>query len=469
MYICIKLKTMIEISKGSNQNYLAKIVELKGIRKHTNADKLACISIDFQNVIIGLQAKEGDIYVYFPVECKINLDFLRFTNSFRDFTENADYKNSNNDRKMYLSLEENKKERVVGFFDENGRVKTMKLREEKSMGYLVPANEVEAFLGLNKGDLTQYAGQEFDTINGTLMCEKYVPKVSKQPGSGKGKDKQGMVAKVSKVIEGQQHFHISTSNLRKNIHKIFPSTLISITYKTHGTSVWASNVLIKKQMTWKERLAKWFGVDVYDTEYGVLYGSRKVVKNKHFEDPNASNHFYKGDIWDIATRDFRNDLPKGFSVYGEILGYTPSGSAIQGGYDYGCLPGEHKLEIYIVTHTNPDGLVTELSFPQICNFCERLNLTPSIPFYTGYADQFLFSQKVSYTGDDFQEIFLQTLEKLYNEKDCFMCNNAVPEEGVVVREESLFSCDSYKLKSFRFLNRESEELDKGVADIESEN
>ena len=47
-----------------------------------------------------------------------------------------------------------------------------------------------------------------------------------------------------------------------------------------------------------------------------------------------------------------------------------------------------------------------------------------------------------------------------------MCTNKVPEEGIVVRKESLFSCDAYKLKSFRFFEKESSDLDAGVVDIE---
>ena len=50
-----------------------------------------------------------------------------------------------------------------------------------------------------------------------------------------------------------------------------------------------------------------------------------------------------------------------------------------------------------------------------------------------------------------------------------MCDNPVPEEGIVVRKESLFNCESYKLKSFRFLEGESKQLDTGEVDIESEN
>ncbi len=70
---------------------------------------------------------------------------------------------------------------------------------------------------------------------------------------------------------------------------------------------------------------------------------------------------------------------------------------------------------------------------------------------------------------NFQEYFVPTLEKVFNEKDCWMCENKVPEEGVIVRKDNLYSCESYKLKSFRFLEWESKELDKGIVDVESEN
>jgi len=57
----------------------------------------------------------------------------------------------------------------------------------------------------------------------------------------------------------------------------------------------------------------------------------------------------------------------------------------------------------------------------------------------------------------------------FNEKNCFMCKNSVPEEGIVIRKEGLFGYDAFKLKSFRFLEFESAELDKGQSDMESEN
>ena len=50
-----------------------------------------------------------------------------------------------------------------------------------------------------------------------------------------------------------------------------------------------------------------------------------------------------------------------------------------------------------------------------------------------------------------------------------MCDESVPEEGVVIRKEKLIGCESYKVKSFRFLEWETKALDKGEVDVESEN
>ena len=80
----------LSVSKEANTNYLAKLVGLKNVQKHSNADKLQTVVIDFQTVITGMDAKDGDLYVYFPIECKINKDFLSITNSFRDKSLNTD-------------------------------------------------------------------------------------------------------------------------------------------------------------------------------------------------------------------------------------------------------------------------------------------------------------------------------------------------------------------------------------------
>lgn len=432
---------MIKISNEANENYLAKVVKLENLRKHSNADRLQIATIDFQNVITGLDAKEGDVYVYFPVECKINLDFLRDTNSFRDKSLNKDPE-------------------ACGFFENKGRVKAMKLRGEKSMGYIVPVHKVYEWA--NATFKEEHIGQEFDTINDIKLVEKYIIKVFVP------REKQGREPQVTRLIKGQVHLHVDTDNLRKNMHMISPTDTISITYKTHGTSWWAGNVLVKRKLSLFERVFKFFGMSIPESEYDVVYGSRRVVKNKAFGDPKSQDHYFGYDLWRDIKDKVKEHIPKGYTLYGECLGYTKDNNYIQKGYDYGCNPGEFKLEVYRITHTNPDGIVTELSYPEIVEFCGRAGLSSSHLLFYGkayefYNDDSCFETEIS---NEWREGFLRKLEEVYNEKDCFMCNNKVPEEGIVIRKESLFDCEPYKLKSFRFLEHESKQLDSGEINIE---
>lgn len=438
---------MLSTSKEANPNYLAKVVQLKGLRKHNNADRLQCVDIDFQTVITGLDAKEGDLYVYFPLECKINKDFLAFTNSFRN-------------------KELNKDKEKAGFFEENCRVKAMKLRGEKSCGYIVPANEVFEW-AFKREDSSQFlkanTGYEFDTINGIKLLEKYVVK-TREPRSVK----EGKKPKISRLVEGQVHLHVDTENLRKNVHKIHPNDTISITYKTHGTSWWVSNVLVKRKLSFVEKILKKLGVKVQEEEYDTLYGSRRVVKNEYLDDPKKKDHYFGYDLW-ADIKNSIGEIPKGYTLYGEALGYDRNGAYIQKDYDYGCDEYQMKLEVYRITHTTPDGLVTEFSYPEIKEFCEKVGLTPSHLFFYGKAWDFKDLKHSITSDEEWRRSFIEELENDYNNKKCFMCKNDVVEEGVVVRKESLFHCESYKLKSFDFLLHESKQLDKGESDIESEN
>ena len=438
---------MLEISKNANSNYLCKIVELKNLRKHENADRLQIATIDFQDVITGLDATEGDIYVYFPVECKINPSFLAHTSSYRDSQLNHD-------------------QEKAGFFEDNCRVKAVKLRGHRSMGYIVPFETVYLWSNNNNFDSLlgfidrEYTGQEFDTINGKLLVEKYVIK-TKEPRA----QKQGKKARVSRLVENQFRFHVDTENFRRNAYKINPLDEIEVTYKLHGTSWWKSNVLVKRKLSRFEKLLKWLGVNIITEEYDQLYGSRKVVKNEYLDDEKKHDHYFGFDLWKVFS-DKIGDIPKGFTIYGEAVGYTPEGGAIQKGYDYGCRPCEFELYVYRITYTNPDGVSFELSYDEIYEFCQKYETLKSPElFYKGKAARMYDLEE----NDHWHENFIQRLEKDYNDKDCYMCENKVPEEGICIRKVLLTDCEIYKLKSFSFLEHESKQLDTGESDLESDN
>lgn len=427
---------MISISKESNPNYLAKVVELKGLRQHPNADRLQVATIDFQYVITDLYAKDGDVYVYFPLESQINEVFLSATNAFRDSTLNFD-------------------KEAKGFFEKNGRVRAVKLRGQKSMGYIVPARVIEEFANV---PLLDHVGEEFDTIGEYLLCKKFVLKTREAREARAGKK-----PRISRLVEGQVRLHVDTENFRKSAFEINPEDLITVTYKTHGTSWWVANVKVKKSLNFFMKLVSKI-LPLETTEYDYVYGSRKVVKNEY--ETAGKEHFYDSDIWGEIKDDVKDFIPKGYTLYGEALGYTKSGAEIQKGYDYSCEQGKRRLQVYRITSTNEDGIVHDLSSLQVKEFCERFGLEYVHVFYHGKAKD-LFPELD--TTNHWHEEFVKKLEVTYNDKDCFMCKNSVPEEGIVIRKETLFEFRSYKLKSFRFYEYETALLDAGQSDIESEN
>ena len=118
-----------------------------------------------------------------------------------------------------------------------------------------------------------------------------------------------------------------------------------------------------------------------------------------------------------------------------------------------------------MTVTNIDGKVFEMPYLYMKEWC-RLNGIKTVPeLYYGKVKD--FSSNIAFTFDEYtmRELFLSELQKKYLEKDCDMCKNKVPDEGIVIRKEGLL-LDAYKLKSFRFLEHETKELDMGIVSME---
>lgn len=436
---------MFSISEKANRNYLAKIIEIKNLRKHSNADKLQIFTVDGNNVITGLDAKEGDIGVYFPLECAIDAEFLAAINSFREPERNLD-------------------KDARGFFEYHGRVKALKLRGEKSEGYYVPAEAFCEALNMDTSDLPE-VGTEFDnTTDNYTLVKKYIPKgerTPREPSSSKTKAKENSV-----LIDGQFRFHEDTNQLGKNMHQVNPEDIITLTYKLHGTSFVSSRILCKRKLSLLERVAKFFGVKVVEEEYRNIYSSRKVVKNDKVN--KTQNHYYKYDLWEEINDRVKDLLPEGVTVYGEAVGFTKDGAYIQKDYDYGCKPNHEseprmKLFIYRATYTSPTGKVLEFSWTQIKEFCTKYGLNSVPLLYHGKAKH-LFPINEEHHWHD---TFLEKLKEVYLEKNCWMCIKNIPAEGLTLRIDKA-EWTTFKLKSFRFLEKESKNLDTGEIDMETQ-
>ena len=451
----------LEISKDANVNYLAKIIKIDDFNfsKHPNADKLKLVHIFGTIIATDINAKSG-YYIYFPVECVINPDFLKFHNLYRDNELNSDKEKS-------------------GFFENKGRVRCIKLRGVISDGFIMPIKSLTDFIGESKisdDEFSLYENQSFDTINGKLLTWKYVVEV-KGASLGGGKKKEAKI--VNSIVNGQFRYHIDTPKLLDNVEAIQPNDLIQISWKEHGTSAILCNLLTKKKIPVITAVGKLFGKEIVKKEYVKFCSSRKVIKDPVLN-PKIRNDFYDFDIWNAALQVLDTYLTKGMSIYCEIAGYMPDGKMIQKDYDYNCIyePKIHNYNemsalemynsklfdiiIYRITITNVDGDVYEFSARQIQEWCLKNGLNAVKELFYGYAKD-LF--KID-TENNWNENFIELLRERYLEKDSILCKNKVPEEGIVLRRE-VNNINVYKLKSLRFLQKESEQLDMGEADIES--
>lgn len=451
-------------SKNANVNYLAKIVKIDNFHKHSDPEvtKLKCCCIDGFNIITGIDSEPG-LYVYFPTACCINPKFLSYANLYRHGELNVD-------------------QTKTGMFEDNGRVKAIRLRGELSEGFIIPIVVLENWvMSTVNVELKVEEGTEFDSIEHDgktfWVNKKYIPKNTRTSGapgsgnSGKGKQPKGL----DKIIENQFRFHYDTVLIKKCPHVLHPSDLISITSKVHGTSGISAYVLCKQELNWKQKIARWLTGEEFD-KYDYLYSSRSVIKNQYYN-KSVQGGFYRVDVWKYADDIVRPCLSKGMTAYYEIIGFLPNGGYIQKNYDYGCLPpvgdeaytyGKHfKVQIYRVTITDVSGKVHEFSAREVQLWAQMVGLVPVEQYYYGYA-------KDLYPDLDPSEHWNENfLSKLANDKNFYMecnsptCDNKVPHEGIVIKIENMKS-EAFKLKCFKFLDGEGKALDKGEVDIESE-
>lgn len=449
---------MFKKSENHNPNYLAKIVKLPHPIPHPNADKLQGFIIDHNRIWTDFSYNEGDIVAYFPIECCINPELLSYLNLFRDKALNHD------------------KEKA-GYFESHGRVRALKLRGEPSEGIVLKiGNIMDACMkekeptnwSPREEDEDKCLNVEFDTVTlggeNIWICKKYVPKNFNTPGAPGSRKDRDKYSKVDLIVENQFRLHRDTEQLKKYIEQVKPDDIISITYKLHGTSAVFSNVLVKRRLNWFEKLLLKFGVKIQTEKYGNVYSSRSVIKDVDGITLSEGG-FYDVDIWGVVNEEVKDKLLQGITVYGEIVGYLPSGKPIQGGYDYGCNPSEHEFYVYRITHTNPEGHVHEFDWQSLKDYCDKFGLKYVPELYYGTA-QLYMPLVIGESNESWSENLLQMLSTDYLEQDCHMCKNKVPAEGIVLRIEK-GNRQAFKLKSFAFLGMESKQLDEGLIDIES--
>jgi hypothetical protein len=429
--------------------YLRNIQKIEGADKIVQADVILN-GIKITQVVVGIDTHEDTKVVYFDSNLCINPKVI----------EDIDKASPGYGQKDFSSL--------GNYLSKNGRVKVVKLRGVISNGLAVDFFKFTKYD--SKCDFDE--GYSFTSLNGVEVCHKYLPpiKVQKEPGNKKGKSNREKL----RLVPEQFHYHIDTEQLLRNVGKIYPDQIVSISRKIHGTSAIYSRTTIKRPLTLKEKIIKFIGINVNNEVYGDIVSSRSVIKSIDIGKDSLKKKelgFYKIDVWtDAGNKYFKGKLHDGETVYYEIVGYLPnSQSMIQKGYDYGAKEGEYKIAVYRITMTGTDGVVYEYAWQQMKARCKQLEVPMVEEYFYGLITNLYefdaFEEKKDI--EDWRKHLLDYLKKTYLEKDCVDCKKKVPDEGIVIRVEGL-GIEVYKYKSEKFLLGESKAAEDNQVDIEEE-
>ena len=422
------------------------VVEVKELRKHSNADRLQVATFFGNQTIVDMSVQVGDIGIYFPTDLQLSEEYCAVNNLVRK--KDAEGKN------------------IGGYLDPDKRnIRDMKLRNEKSEGLYMPLTSLMEFCKISDFKV----GDTITVVNGHEICKKYIPR--RNPA----KHYAGSRVHKQKVNVCPTFFeHCDTAQLAYNLDAFNPGDEVQLTLKIHGTSGRTGYLPVRHtKRTWIDKLFNRHGKDYY--EYGYITGTRRVVLAE-----GRQGGFYDSDDFRHAmTAKLENKLQRGEIIYYEIAGFQgPNGASIMSEvqnskiqdkeftkqygpttvFSYGCVrengyedtPPCCDIYVYRMTMVNEDGYVVEYSPDQIKYRCEQMGVK-TVPEFC----RFVIPEDVN-PG----EYVVRQVEKYYEGPDPIGITHV--REGVVARIMNRVNFSVYKHKNFQF--KVLEGLAKDIAD-----
>lgn len=433
----------MSIEIKNEKNYAALVIRVPELIKAQNSDRLYIINVAGNTVVVNDSWKErvGQLAVMFPAESQISEGLAHHANLHRHADLNR------------IGTEQ-------GYLEDNRRVRALKLRGNVSNGLILPILEVADYIGYSVPPADFEEGLIFDTVDGKELCRKYVIKATEPVNRGDKKGKQAFKRFDGKLFPE----HVDTDQYLRNEHYFNDDDLLIVTQKLHGSSGRWGVVPARRELSWWERALVKLGVQIQDTRYEPVAGSRRVIKDVH--NP-AQQSFYGdgGDLWAHHLEKLEQSIPKGFILFGEIVGFTSTGKAIQKGHTYEAQPGESEVYIYRIAQVNEDGITTDLSWDQIRGFCNARGIKHVPELWRGFKKDFdpaefeeknFFGENWNYRGG-------------YADKPVALSKGGTgKDEGIVIRLDR-DSQTPYlsKIKNPSHYLWETAELDTGEEGIEA--
>lgn len=424
----------MNLPKPQNKDYSAVVVKLPNSVDLPGLDNLVGYQVLGSQALVARDSDYGELALVFTAGTQLSEEFA--------------YKNN-----LHRHADKNENQSEAGYLEDNRHVRAIKLRGHTSGALVLKLESVAYIKGVNVSEFKE--GDTFDKIGDHEICRKYVNKKTyKERQFEKNK-------KVwTRVDEKFLPQHYDTDNYFKNSHIIPGDARVTVTQKLHGTSVRIANTIVQRKPSFRDKLAAKLGVTIATTEYDYVYGSRRVIKDAN----NPSHvHFYDTDIWSTKGAELKGLIPQGYLVYGELIGWTPDGAPLQSKYTYDVPQGLSELYVYRVATINPEGVVTDLTYDQIVEFCRDRGLKVVPLLWKGTYADFKPEDWVDFPGHD----DLHNYDKEGYISAVPLCSESPCDEGVVIRADGLAPY-TLKAKSATFVQHDNKVVEEGTLDMEEQ-
>jgi len=291
---------MDEEKEGSE--YKVPLTTIKEIKVHDNATSLEIAVVYGFEVIVGKgQYKVGDKVIYIPPDSIITQEL-----------ENTLF---GPDSKIKLNKH---------------RIKQIKIRGKYSQGMLVSPDD----LGPLWTEERLRDGLEDDFAEELGIIKYQPPQAHYQTGTVKKRDK--------KNENPYFHKYGGIDNFKWYPELFQEGEMVSITEKIHGSNIRFGYVPYVANNLWR----KFLKLLKLTPSYEWVYGSNNVQYQQKF---NKQTGYYGTDVYGAVLSKYnaKDKVEHGEIWYGELYG-----DGIQGGYNYGCKNGEHKLVVFDLKHQN---------------------------------------------------------------------------------------------------------------------
>ena len=430
--------------------YNGYVTRVKNIRPAENADRLNLCDVFGNTVVVDKNVNENDLYIYFPCDGQLSLNFCLNNNLLRKLPDGTP---------------------GPGYMDPDKRnIVAIKLRGNKSDGLVLPLTCLD-YCFEDGATAHLKIGDTIDVVNGHDICTKYIPRNSKRVGrpTDGNRTRKKRVPLAPLFVE-----HADTEQLAYNLGAFRSGDEVEITLKMHGTSQRTGFLPVFsgfRRTIW-DKLFRRDGEPIYT--YDIVTGTRRTVIN------GEDGGYYGSNAFRMPHSElFRGKLWKGETVYYEVVGFTDTGVPIMAEcgnkklndkefvkqygqttvFSYGCertgkrgfgiteekVP-QSDIYVYRMTMTNEDGNVVEYT-PDFMRYrCEQMGVKTVPVFWKG-----IIPENPASAADptiEPGEWIKNVAERFYDGPDPIGKTHI--REGVVVRIVNKPKFCAYKHKNFAF-------------------